>query len=319
MDWASAAVGLGGVVLAGGSTFLAYKARKSPFQELLFERRLDAAGAILRGLSELHDDVVRVLPAGARPLETGELLRRAPSVDAFVETYREKRIFLNPQINGPISEYVKKLGSLAEAPEPRKSLDQAFTDAAIAAQKFAQIDIVGAATSALLDKRAEAAAETDSSSSAANITVEIDELFRDFHDESKGPPRPGTRVDTATDLASARVQAYAEQRNLFLTHVWRPSKTRRQDADISIRLVEHRRQVDPEGPRPLTDRLVEKVEYHLGDKWFEGGSVIKTNAAEGFRLDISAYGPTLCLARVQFKDGTSIVLRRWLDFSIART
>jgi hypothetical protein len=60
--------------------------------------------------------------------------------------------------------------------------------------------------------------------------------------------------------------------------------------------------------------LVDKVEYHVGASWFEGGSVFKTNADENFKLDISAYGSTLCMARVYFKDGTIVSLQRFLDF-----
>jgi hypothetical protein len=82
-------------------------------------------------------------------------------------------------------------------------------------------------------------------------------------------------------------------------HTWRPSTQKGQVADISIRLTEHVRRGPEAGQasteRPLADGLVEKVEYDLGSSFrtFE-----KHNAEASFRLDISAYGPTMCMAKV---------------------
>jgi len=92
-----------------------------------------------------------------------------------------------------------------------------------------------------------------------------------------------------------------------LVHDWRPSTTPGQVADIIIWLQQHR-----EGP--LTRGEVLKVEYHLGPKFFDHPP-IKTDASDGFRLEVSAYAPMLCLARV-FLRGRSdpVELTRYVDF-----
>jgi hypothetical protein len=61
----------------------------------------------------------------------------------------------------------------------------------------------------------------------------------------------------------------------------------------------------------LGERL---VEYHLGPKFFVK-TVVKTDPEDGFRLEVSAYGPMLCLACVTFDDGKAPVeLERYIDF-----
>jgi hypothetical protein len=105
-----------------------------------------------------------------------------------------------------------------------------------------------------------------------------------------------------------RNQVYENNYGLFLIHTWRPSHIEGQVADISISLFQHR-----EGP--LRKGTIKNVEYHLGPKFFTK-PVVKTNRKDNYRLDVSAYGPMLCLARVNFKDETpSIDLERYINFS----
>jgi hypothetical protein len=146
-------------------------------------------------------------------------------------------------------------------------------------------------------------------------------VFKGFVDESQIPPE-GVAVSPLEGGASLRAQRdrlYINNRNLFLMHTWRPSVVKGQVADISVQLIEHVRRGPKAGQasteQPLADGLVEKVIYDLGTSFrvFE-----KFNADEGFRLDISAYGPTLCIAEVYFKDKSStIVLYRYLDFIVS--
>src|SRR6266496_2140659 len=57
VEWSSALVGIGGLVVAGLSLYYGYKARTSPYRERLYDRRLDAYGEMIRRLGELHDEV----------------------------------------------------------------------------------------------------------------------------------------------------------------------------------------------------------------------------------------------------------------------
>jgi hypothetical protein len=107
-------------------------------------------------------------------------------------------------------------------------------------------------------------------------------------------------------LQDMRVRFYQENEGLFLIHKWKPSTIPGQVADISIMLAQHR-----EGP--LTRQEVENVEYQLGPMFFVE-RVIKTDASDNFRLDVSASAPMLCLAKVTFRTGRlPLYLTRYID------
>ena len=112
------------------------------------------------------------------------------------------------------------------------------------------------------------------------------------------------------DLEKKRIKSYKDKKGLFLIHSWRPSFTPGQVADIVIWLQQHRK-------GPLSNGEVEKVEYQLGPKFFKRPKV-KTNQSDSFRLEVSAYGPMLCLARVYIKDEKEpLLLERYINFEEA--
>jgi hypothetical protein len=314
-------------VVAALSLYLGYRARTAPYRERLYERRLDAYGEIVRTLGELHDEVQVVLRKG----ETGPLdvttfrLRTRKPAEAFLQSYRLWRVFLTRRINGPITDYVETFGDLASnspaEADARSQLDGAFERVAEAANNELGVDVLSLETSALFGRDEPVVPfQSPSSGSVVAVGVHLREVFEGFYPENEGALRPGTNVEPSPDLREERDRAYARNRNLFMIHAWRPSERPDQVADISIRLEEHARRRGPSNPeRPLRDSLVERVEYHVGRSWFEGGSVVKTNAEDRFRLDISAYGSTLCVARVHFRDGGVVVLQRYLDFPHVRT
>jgi hypothetical protein len=150
------------------------------------------------------------------------------------------------------------------------------------------------------------------------------ETFEDFTPENiihgsganintSGRPNVIAGRDTSieeTDLEERRIGSYENNRGLFLVHTWRPSFTPGQVADIVIWLQQH-------GKGPLSEGKVEKIEYQLGDKFFKGPKV-KTNISESFRLEVSAYGPMLCIARVHIQDEkTPVILERYVNFEEA--
>jgi hypothetical protein len=110
-----------------------------------------------------------------------------------------------------------------------------------------------------------------------------------------------------SDLEGIRVAKYENQQGLFLVHAWRPSFSPGQVADIVIWLHQH-------GNGPLSKGEVEKVEYELGRKFFPAPKV-KYNVKELFKLDVSAYGPMLCIARVFVRgQDKPIILERYINF-----
>jgi hypothetical protein len=126
----------------------------------------------------------------------------------------------------------------------------------------------------------------------------------------KARPEPGT-------LDSDRDGIYTQNRGLFLTHAWRPSTNPDQEADIVIRLAQH---LDtPDRENLLAVGKIDSVTYELGRK-FSPDPIEKTknDATEDFRLEVSAYGPMLCIAEVAFTDDKDpIRLQRYIDFPTA--
>jgi hypothetical protein len=115
------------------------------------------------------------------------------------------------------------------------------------------------------------------------------------------------KLSGADDLDQTRVGRYEKYHGIFLVHSWRPSRQPGQAADIVLLLQQH-------GDGPLKAGRVDYVEYSLGPKFFLG-TVIKRNREECFRLEVSAYAPMLCVARVHLTDGSSFDLERHADFA----
>lgn len=142
-------------------------------------------------------------------------------------------------------------------------------------------------------------------------------VFQDFEPENlpgkKPSLRPGVErsaltrnVTVAPSLEETRTGRYEKYQGVFLVHSWRPSQEPGQVADVVLRLQQH-------GDGPLKAGKVERVEYALGPKFFEC-PVEKRNREDAFRLEVSAYAPMLCVARVHLGDGSFFDLERYVDF-----
>jgi hypothetical protein len=138
-----------------------------------------------------------------------------------------------------------------------------------------------------------------------------EKIFHSFKAENVVSQRSVAQIEYASTSLQGedrRVRRYQENHGIFLAHRWRPSKSPGQVADVVIEPVQHRQ-------GPLSARLVESVTYYLGPKFFSGKSVLKKNQRENFRLEISAYGPVLCLAEVRIEgEKQPVVLERYIDF-----
>jgi hypothetical protein len=325
MEWTSAIVGLGGLAVAALSVYLNYRPR-STYQERVYDRQLDAYGQIVRRLGQLHDEAMSVLAHDQGRLDDDkyELLRTRTreQASAFFEAYRDHSVFLTAAISDPIRQYLRTFRALSANDRPDLALNDAFDKVATAASQSLGVEPLSLETAALFGQTLRRSPQPPTHEDAFSVTLMAnywEEGFRDFRPENR-TLRSGRIVTEPSDLPRMRDQIYEEQQNLFLFHTWRPSTLEGQLADISIRLKEH-----PSGKerlrdvRPLSDGLVERVEYFLGRSFFDGQTVIKTNAEEDFRLDVSAYGSTLCVARVHFRHGDSVVLKRYLDFPDVRS
>ena len=124
------------------------------------------------------------------------------------------------------------------------------------------------------------------------------------------------RVSADAEISHRRHEIYKNSKNLFLVHRFKKvdltNENGMQYFDISIYIVGHK----------SYGRLnqVDYVEYYLGEYFGSsefpafGAKYVVTNSADGFAIKLKAYGPTLCEARLNFHDGTSAILYRYLDF-----
>ncbi len=153
-----------------------------------------------------------------------------------------------------------------------------------------------------------------------------EETFKGFKPENVVAFKSNINIKTATNtpdliindtnsthpksLEEMRISSYEAKKGLFLVHTWRPSLIQNQIADIVIWLHQH-------GNKPLSESGVNKVEYQLGEKFFKYPK-IKTDISDSFRLEVSAYGPMLCIAWVYFKNlEKPIMLERYINFEEA--
>lgn len=120
---------------------------------------------------------------------------------------------------------------------------------------------------------------------------------------TSSPPTPWT---------DERFFRYKSRRFTELVHVIEPSADPKQEFDILLYLFRHR----PHGagsPFGLYD--VQKAEFFLGQAWKNRVfTCVNDGSGSYIGVKVSAYGSFMCLCRVTFVDGESIVLDRYIDF-----
>jgi hypothetical protein len=119
----------------------------------------------------------------------------------------------------------------------------------------------------------------------------------------------GPVTETADEWNARRKGVYESHRNVFLTHIIRPSSKAGQTFDVFIYLIRH-------GSEDLSD--VRVAEFFLGPYW--ENKIFPEVVKDGFiGISTSAYGTFLCICRVTFVDGFVIYLQRYIDFEMQRT
>lgn len=119
--------------------------------------------------------------------------------------------------------------------------------------------------------------------------------------------------ETPDEWNLKRQGIYAGSRNLFLSHVIRPSTKPGQKFDVFIYLVRHESRAYP---TDMSD--VQFAEFFMGPYW--ANKIFPVFQQNGFiGVSTSAYGTFLCLCRVTFDDGSKADLHRYIDFEAQRT
>lgn len=125
---------------------------------------------------------------------------------------------------------------------------------------------------------------------------------------ARGLPGPGSSdADAVAAWTHERDRLKENVRGVHLAHVIGPTTVPDQKFDVFVYLVESR-----DGHLAQ----VRRAEFFLGRHW--GNRIFEVaNNGERIGFSTSAYGPTLCLCRVEFVDGHEVVLSRYLDFEMA--
>ncbi|KAB8155147.1 hypothetical protein EZY14_004480 [Kordia sp. TARA_039_SRF] len=103
-----------------------------------------------------------------------------------------------------------------------------------------------------------------------------------------------------------RANVYKLHRGAMLTHKIFKSKKDGQLYDILIYVI----------PNKSSNLIqVKSVEYYFGKFW--GHKIFTSNdRSNGFAIATSAYGPFLCTAKINFNDGKSELVYRYIDFEM---
>jgi len=116
-------------------------------------------------------------------------------------------------------------------------------------------------------------------------------------------------IDTNGIREKERSSFYAEHRGAMIVHKLYKSQQDGQLYDILIYVI----------PKKNSNLIqVISVEYYFGQFW--GNRIfISTDRSNGFAIATSAYGPFLCTAKINFNDGNSTTVYRFIDFEMGDT
>lgn len=101
-----------------------------------------------------------------------------------------------------------------------------------------------------------------------------------------------------------RQRLYEESHNIMLAHTVLPSVVPGQRYDVAIFLKGH---------KGADLAVVQAAEFFLGEMW--GNRVyLRENKGHDIGIVTSCYGEFLCLCHILFRDGTTAVVSRYIDF-----
>jgi Domain of unknown function (DUF4062)/prokaryotic YEATS domain len=149
---------------------------------------------------------------------------------------------------------------------------------------------------------------------AKNVLADLGRVVRSA--QLKPVDTDSSDSTAAKPWTNERLARYSERRYTELVHVIEPSEQAGQEYDILIYLFRHR--PNEEGsPFGLDD--VEKAEFYLGAAWNDRVFTCDREESGGYiGVKVSAYGTFMCLCRVTFTDGQTVILDRYIDFESER-
>jgi hypothetical protein len=103
-----------------------------------------------------------------------------------------------------------------------------------------------------------------------------------------------------------RESYYIPNRNLQLVHRVAPSKNPKYAYDVLIYLIPH-------WNTDATLASVKQVEYYCGKKGWQNAIFTITDRAHSFQIALSTHGAFVCTAEIQFTDGETVTIGRYID------
>ena len=107
MDWGSFIIGIGGIVIAGLSVYLSYKAKIHPYREMLYSKQLEGYTEVIDALNSFFSDMY---PFANKELPDKELLelreKALKSMVAFNSKYQRWSVFFPEKADKAFSDFV---------------------------------------------------------------------------------------------------------------------------------------------------------------------------------------------------------------------
>ncbi len=121
MDWGPFIIGFGGLVVAGLSIYLSYRARTSPYRRMLYSKQLEGYAEVVDALTEFYITAQSFIVAQGCQLDhkTRPTLR-LQSIDknqAFHRKHQKWVIFLPREMNDALSAFVKLFNGISAPPD----------------------------------------------------------------------------------------------------------------------------------------------------------------------------------------------------------
>jgi hypothetical protein len=135
MDWASASIGLGGLLVAGLSVWLTHRERSSPYRHRLYNLQLDGLHEILPALDEWHrvsQSFILEQPRLRLNDETRPILRERTQ-EAMLDYYRHLRkwqVFLPATLGEALGNFQGTFNAISAIPGFTKGYDPELVNTA---------------------------------------------------------------------------------------------------------------------------------------------------------------------------------------------
>ncbi|MBL0745355.1 pYEATS domain-containing protein [Chryseolinea lacunae] len=135
---------------------------------------------------------------------------------------------------------------------------------------------------------------------------EIDSISVSNSSGTSNPLFEVTKDDNQRTWGHSRDKIYAQSHGVMLVHRIMKSNEPDQIYDLIMYVIPHSKS---------TLFGVKSVQYFFGEHW--GSKIYESfDRANGFPIATSAYKPFLCYAKLNFSDGESAIVHRYIDFEL---